>query len=225
MIQRHRVGGLVLSPTTYWPCIIKPVYGVGDLRLNLTSAPMVYDDAPESEQLILVDPTDREVGYLGKSACHEGSGILHRAFSLLIFNERGELLLQQRGAGKRLWPLYWSNSCCSHPRRSESLEAATQRRLREELGMSCPLQYLFKFQYQARFDAEGGEQELCSVYIGRSSEAVKSDPREIHAWRWISPGALQAELAATGVEKFTPWFRMEWERIWRDHRADLQALK
>ena len=225
IIQRHRVGGLVLSPTTYWPCIIKPVYGVGDLRLNLTNATMVYDDAPESEQLILVDPTDREVGYLGKSACHAGSGILHRAFSLLIFNERGELLLQQRGAGKRLWPLYWSNSCCSHPRRSESLEAATQRRLREELGMSCPLQYLFKFQYQARFDAEGGEQELCSVYIGRCSGPVTSDPREIHAWRWISPAALQAELAATGVEKFTPWFRMEWERVWRDHRADLQALK
>ena len=186
---------------------------------------MVYDDAPESEQLILVDPADREVGYLGKSACHDGGGILHRAFSLLIFNERGELLLQQRGAGKRLWPLYWSNSCCSHPRRSESMETATQRRLREELGMSCALQYLFKFQYEARFDAKGGEQELCSVYIGRCSEPVKSDPREIHAWRWISPAALQAELAATGVEKFTPWFRMEWERVWRDHRADLQALK
>ena len=91
--------------------------------------------------------------------------------------------------------------------------------------MSCALQYLFKFQYEARFDAKGGEQELCSVYIGRCSEPVKSDPREIHAWRWISPAALQAELAATGVEKFTPWFRMEWERIWRDHRADLQALK
>ena len=225
MIQRHRVGGLVLSPTTYWPCIIKPVYGVGDLRLNLTSATMVCDDATESEQLILVDPADREVGYLGKSACHDGSGILHRAFSLLIFNEHGELLLQQRGAGKRLWPLYWSNSCCSHPRRSESLEMATRRRLREELGISCPLQYLFKFQYQARFDADGGEQELCSVYIGRSSEPVMSDPREIHAWRWISPAALQAELATTGVEKFTPWFRMEWERIWRDHRADLQALR
>lgn len=186
---------------------------------------MAYDDAPDAEQLILVDATDREVGYLGKSACHDGSGVLHRAFSLLIFNERGELLLQQRGAGKRLWPLYWSNSCCSHPRRSESLETAIHRRLREELGISCPLQYLFKFQYQARFDDEGGEQELCSVYIGRSSEPLRIDPKEIHAWRWITPAALEAELAEPGVEKFTPWFRMEWERIWREHRADLQSLR
>ncbi len=186
---------------------------------------MAYDDAPDTEQLILVDATDREVGFLGKSACHDGSGVLHRAFSLLIFNERGELLLQQRGAGKRLWPLYWSNSCCSHPRRAESLEAASHRRLREELGISCALQYLFKFQYQARFDDEGAEQELCSVYIGRSSEPLRIDPQEIHAWRWIGPEALEAELAEPGVEKFTPWFRMEWERIWRDHRADLRSLK
>jgi len=186
---------------------------------------MAYDDARDSEQLILVDATDREVGYLGKSACHDGSGVLHRAFSLLIFNERGELLLQQRGAAKRLWPLYWSNSCCSHPRRAESLETAIHRRLREELGISCALKYLFKFQYQARFDDEGGEQELCSVYIGRSTEPLRIDPKEIHAWRWITPAALEAELAEPGVEKFTPWFRMEWERIWRDHRLDLQSLR
>jgi len=186
---------------------------------------MAYDDAPDSEQLILVDATDREVGYLGKSACHDGSGVLHRAFSLLIFNGRGELLLQQRGAAKRLWPLYWSNSCCSHPRRAESLETAIHRRLREELGIGCPLQYLFKFQYEARFDDEGGEQELCSVYIGRSNEPLRIDPQEIHAWRWITPEALEAELAEPGVEKFTPWFRMEWERIWREHRADLQSLR
>jgi len=186
---------------------------------------MAYDDAPDSEQLILVDATDREVGYLGKSACHDGSGVLHRAFSLLIFNERGELLLQQRGAAKRLWPLYWSNSCCSHPRRAESLETAIHRRLREELGISCTLRYLFKFQYQARFDDEGGEQELCSVYIGRSTEPLRIDPKEIHAWRWITPAALEAELAEPGVEKFTPWFRMEWERIWREHRVDLQSLR
>jgi len=181
-------------------------------------------DAPDSELLILVDDADREVGYLSKRACHDGAGILHRAFSLLIFNEQGELLLQQRGASKRLWPLYWSNSCCSHPRRSESLETAIHRRLREELGMSCRLQFLFKFRYQAQFDAGGSEQELCSVFIGRSRDPVRSDPAEIHAWRWIAPGALQAELARAGQEKFTPWFRMEWERVWRDHRADLLAL-
>src|SRR5207245_10104221 len=124
-------------------------------------------DEADSESLILVDEADREVGHLDKARCHTGRGVLHRAFSLLIFNGAGELLLQQRAASKRLWQLYWSNSCCSHPRRSESLETAIHRRLREELGVSCPLHFLFKFQYQAQFDDSGAEHELCSVYIGR----------------------------------------------------------
>ncbi|MBV8742173.1 MAG: NUDIX domain-containing protein, partial [Sinobacteraceae bacterium] len=83
----------------------------------------------ESDSLILVDESDREVGHLDKVRCHDGHGVLHRAFSLLIFNADGELLLQQRAASKPLWPLYWSNSCCSHPRRFESMDVATRRRL------------------------------------------------------------------------------------------------
>jgi isopentenyl-diphosphate Delta-isomerase len=185
---------------------------------------MVYHDAADSDLLILVDEADHEVGYLSKTACHDGTGILHRAFSLLIFNDQGELLLQQRGPAKRLWPLYWSNSCCSHPRRSESLETAIHRRLREELGISCLLRFLFKFRYQAQFDDSGGEQEMCSVFAGRSNGPVRSHPEEIRAWRWISPEALQAEITASGPERFTPWFRLEWERVWRDHRAELLAL-
>jgi isopentenyl-diphosphate delta-isomerase len=73
----------------------------------------------DSDALILVDEADRSLGVLSKALCHEGRGVLHRAFSLLIFNERGELLIQQRSASKRLWPMYWSNSCCSHPRGDE----------------------------------------------------------------------------------------------------------
>src|ERR1700736_5502107 len=175
----------------------------------------------DSETLILVDGADRELGYLDKAQCHVGRGVLHRAFSLLIFNGRGELLLQQRAASKRLWPLYWSNSCCSHPRRAESMEPAIHRRLGEELGLRCPLHFLFKFQYQAQFDAAGAEQELCSVFIGRTSDPVRIDPSEIRACRWISPESLQAELADSEAGRFTPWFVMEWERIWRDHRAVL----
>jgi isopentenyl-diphosphate Delta-isomerase len=177
--------------------------------------------ASESESLILVDEADREVGHLDKALCHQGQGVLHRAFSLLIFNDAGELLLQQRSASKRLWPLFWSNSCCSHPRRAEDLETAIHRRLYEELGLRCPLRFLFKFQYQAQFDAAGAEQELCSVFIGRTSDPVRVDPNEIVDWRWISPERLHAELASSAADRFTPWFIMEWERIWRDHRAVL----
>jgi isopentenyl-diphosphate delta-isomerase len=181
--------------------------------------------ASDSEALILVDEADREVGHLSKAKCHDGQGVLHRAFSLLIFNEQGELLLQQRSPSKRLWPLYWSNSCCSHPRRAESMETAIHRRLYEELGLRCPLHFLFKFRYQAQFESAGSEQELCSVFIGRSGDPVRSDPKEIQALRWIPAEALQTELAGPEADKFTPWFKLEWARIWRDHRAAVLALR
>jgi isopentenyl-diphosphate delta-isomerase len=190
------------------------------------SFPLGTDDiAPDSDPLILVDEADRVVGHMSKTRCHHGGGILHRAFSLLIFNEAGELLLQQRAVSKRLWPRYWSNSCCSHPRRDETMEAATERRLYEELGLRCPLHFLFKFQYQAQFDASGAEHELCSVFIGRASEQLTINRDEIRAWRWITPEALQAEMSGSGTRNFTPWFILEWERIWRDHRAAVRALQ
>jgi len=185
----------------------------------------VGEIAADSEPLILVDDADREIGHLDRAQCHLGCGVLHRAFSLLIFNGKGELLLQRRSAGKRLWPLYWSNSCCSHPRRAESMETAIHRRLAEELGLSCRLHFLFKFRYQAQFDAGGAEHELCSVYIGRCHGLPRVNRAEISAWRWISPAALQAEIAGPEAEKFTPWFRLEWERTWREHRAAILTLQ
>jgi isopentenyl-diphosphate Delta-isomerase len=178
----------------------------------------------DSELLILVDEADRELGYLDRARCHAGGGLLHRAFSLLIFNAKGQLLLQQRAASKQLWPLVWSNSCCSHPRRNESIEIAARRRLHEELGLNCPLHFLFKFLYHAQFNSAAAENELCSVFIGRTSERVTINPAEIHAWRWISPEELHAEMADPDKAKFTPWFRLEWERVWGEHRADVLAL-
>ena len=179
--------------------------------------------AVDSELLILVDEADREIGQMSKADCHRGAGVLHRAFSLLIFNDAGELLLQQRSAAKRLWPLYWSNSCCSHPRSHETTEMAIHRRLYEELGVRCPLQFLFKFRYQAQFDASGAEQELCSVYVGTCNQPLRINRHEISDWRWIAPAALQDEMSGPGAERFTPWFKMEWERIRRDHRELIAA--
>jgi isopentenyl-diphosphate delta-isomerase len=179
----------------------------------------------DSDTLILVNEEDQGVGYMSKAQCHEGRGVLHRAFSLLIFNDRGELLIQQRAASKRLWPLYWSNSCCSHPRSEETMEAATRRRLSEELGLSCSLRFLFKFQYQAQFDATGAEHELCSVFIGRATQAPRVNAAEIRDWRWIAPQALEAEIGDAGGRTFTPWFMMEWARIWRDHRVEVLSLQ
>jgi isopentenyl-diphosphate delta-isomerase len=178
----------------------------------------------DTEPLILVDDADREIGHMGKLDCHQGHGVLHRAFSLFIFNDEGELLLQQRSDGKRLWPLYWSNSCCSHPRRGETMTSAVHRRLYEELGMECPLQFLFKFQYQAQYDASHAENELCSVFIGHNNGPARFNRNEIASCRWIHPEQLQVEITQRGGTDFTPWFKMEWARMRQHHGAALTSL-
>ena len=173
----------------------------------------------DSEELILVDADDDPIGHLSKDLCHDGHGILHRAFSLFILNEHGELLLQQRSAGKRLWPGYWANSCCSHPRRGETMEQAIERRLLQELGMRSELQYLFKFQYQADYLDLGAEHELCWVYHGTSRDPVRANRKEVAAWRFIAPSELDEEIGAH-PERFTPWLKLEWVRV-RAAMADL----
>lgn len=169
----------------------------------------------EAEALILVDSEDRELGFLDKSACHDGAGVLHRAFSLFIFNPRGELLLQQRAAEKRLWPEFWSNSCCSHPRQGETMELAVQRRLHQELGMSAELQFTYKFEYTARFGDLGSEHELCWVYVGQTDQQPVINVTEIKDWRWIDPATLSDALRdAPG--SYTPWLILEWQRLSRE---------
>jgi len=168
----------------------------------------------------LVDPQDQAIGTLSKFACHQGDGVLHRAFSLFVFNRSGELLLQQRSAEKPLWPLYWSNSCCSHPRQSESINSAAQRRIREELGFSCDFNYLYKFSYHARYRDLGSERELCHVLAGCSEAPVQANREEVAAWRYISPQQLDQEMQEH-PNQFTPWFKMEWQRVSQQHLAQI----
>ncbi|MGB5246355.1 MAG: isopentenyl-diphosphate Delta-isomerase [Woeseia sp.] len=174
----------------------------------------------DSEELILVDRDDNEVGHLSKAQCHDGDGILHRAFSVFLFNDKGELLLQQRAGSKRLWPLFWSNSCCSHPRRGESMGEATVRRVQQELGIEVTVEFVYKFSYQARFAELGSEHELCWVFLGRSSEKAQPNSNEIAALRYMDTAALSAELAANS-DVFTPWFKLEWQRLQEEFGARL----
>jgi isopentenyl-diphosphate delta-isomerase len=176
----------------------------------------------DSEDLILVDEDDNELGHLSKQECHDGEGILHRAFSLFVFNSDGRLLLQRRSETKRLWPMYWSNSCCSHPRQGESMEVATRRRLDEELGIAAELEYIYKFSYQARFGDLGSENELCSVYLGRTDQEYSANANEIAEARYISRESLDRELLAD-PDAFTPWFRMEWESLNSDYADRLAS--
>jgi len=173
---------------------------------------IVSDDA---ESLILVDPSDQVMGHLDKAACHDGEGRLHRAFSLFIFNPEGELLLQRRASNKRLWPKFWSNSCCSHPRQGETMTEATQRRCAEELGFTTPLQYLYKFEYQARYLDIGSENELCSVYVGTFAGTPNINDSEVDDWCWMPTKRLSAALNES-PQDYTPWFKMEWSRLCRE---------
>lgn len=175
----------------------------------------------ESEELILVDRDDNEIGYVSKADAHDGSGMLHRAFSVFLFNDDGELLLQQRAAGKRLWGGYWSNTCCSHPRRGESLDIATSRRLLDELNIEATLEHVYHFCYEARFGEAGSENELCHVYLGRSPTAVRPNESEIAALRYISAMDLEAEFGAR-PDSYTPWFRQEWRELTTTYRGQLE---
>lgn len=166
----------------------------------------------DSEELILVDADDNEVGFASKGHCHDAEGVLHRAFSVFVFNTRGELLLQQRSDTKRLWPLYWANTCCSHPRRGETMDEATQRRMEQELGFSCDVEFLYKFEYHAMFKELGSEHELCWVYAGVSDPEVKPNRLEVAATRWVSVAAIEQELDSD-PEHFTPWFKLEWAQL------------
>ena len=166
----------------------------------------------ESEELILVDINDNETGYLSKAQAHDGAGSLHRAFSVFLFNDEGELLLQQRADEKRLWPRFWSNSCCSHPRRGETMAVATQRRLQDELNVESELEHVYKFTYQAEFAGLGSEHELCHVYLGRVERDVQVNENEIQSIRFVSAADLEAEFE-TSREHFTPWFLQEWRAL------------
>jgi len=170
----------------------------------------------DDEPLILVDSADREIGCLAKADAHLGGGTLHRAFSLFVFNPVGQLLLQQRAQGKRLWPGYWSNTCDSHPRRGESIDSAVHRRLLQELGLRAELEFLFKFQYRAQYDPHGAEYEVCWVYAGSSAERPHPNTKEVTAWRYLTPQALHAEIARA-PQRFTPWFKLAWARIVGTH--------
>ena len=175
----------------------------------MTLPPIVsFDDEP----LVLVNHADDEVGFATKERCHDGEGLLHRAFSVFLFSPEGEVLLQQRSGQKRLWPGAWSNACCSHPRRGETIAGAVHRRLREELALEAQVRFLFKFRYHARYEAAGAEHEICHVYAGPLIGRPAVNPNEVAATTMMAARALDRELADR-PELYTPWLKLEWARV------------
>ncbi len=158
------------------------------------------------EMITLVDRQDREIGAEEKMKAHR-EGKLHRAFSIFVFNQHGEMLLQKRSSDKYHSRSLWTNTCCSHPRPGEATEQAASRRLQEEMGFVCRMQKAFHFIYRADLEDDLIEHEFDHVFIGQYGGVVAPDPKEVADYRWIKSAHLQKELKAAPQE-FTVWFKI-----------------
>lgn len=156
------------------------------------------------EEVILVNEHDEPIGTMEKMEAHQ-KGLLHRAFSVFVFNKKGEMLLQRRALGKYHSPGLWTNTCCSHPRPGEDTKAAAQRRLKEEMGLELPLDYKSVFTYKTEFDNELTEHEVDHVYTGVTSQEPVINPEEVDSYCWKNMDEVKQEIETT-PEKFTSWF-------------------
>lgn len=161
----------------------------------------------KKDLVILVDTSGNYVGLMEKLEAHR-QGILHKAFSVIIYNSKGEMLIQKRSSHKYHFKGLWSNACCSHQRPDETTEQAVERRLREELNLvNIRTEYLFTFMYKAKDEeSELIEHEYDEVYVGVYDGEVSPNPEEIEETRWVSMGDLRGEIELE-PEKFSFWFK------------------
>ncbi len=163
------------------------------------------------EQVVLVDKNDKSIGTMEKMEAHE-KGILHRAFSVFVFNEKKELMLQQRALSKYHSPGLWTNTCCSHPRQGEETIDAAHRRMEEEMGFDCEFKEAFDFIYKSNVGQGLIEHELDHVFIGNSSKQPEINPEEVHDWKYLSMDIIRTEMDET-PEKYTVWFRIAFDEV------------
>lgn len=163
------------------------------------------------ENVILVDEQDNEIGLMEKMEAHE-KGLLHRAFSVFIFNSKNELMLQQRSEDKYHSGGLWTNTCCSHPRAGESLQGAATRRMMEEMGFSCELNYEFSFIYKAHLDNNLTEHELDHVFFGFYDGLPHLNPQEAKAWEYASLEEIKNDIY-NNPQQYTEWFKIIFNRV------------
>jgi len=159
----------------------------------------------EPELILLVDRNDNESGYGEKLQVHR-DGLLHRAFSIFIFNQKGEVLIQKRHSGKYHSPGLWSNTCCSHQKAGETLEQAVHSRLKHEMGFDTELHEVFSFIYRVEFDNGLTENEFDHVFFGHYNGPVSPEPSEVDEYRWVSMDELKDEMKLH-PENFTYWLK------------------
>jgi len=165
-----------------------------------------YSGDRMEEYVILVDQNDNPIGKEEKVKCHLPNGKLHRAFSALIFNGEGKLLLTKRSEGKMLWPNNWDGTVASHPRESETYVSSAECRMPEEIGIDCKVSYVNKFEYHVPYKDIGSENEICGTLIGIVDDfdetcLIKDEISEI---KWIDPDELKNELEQN-MDVYCPW--------------------
>lgn len=159
-------------------------------------------------RVVLVDGHDREIGSEEKLKAHT-EGRLHRAFSILVFNEKGEMLIHKRASAKYHCPGLWTNTCCSHPSPGEEILSAARRRLKEEMGFECGLEEKFSFIYKVKFENRLSEHEFDHVFVGhvKGDEInIAPDKKEVEEFRWIRLDELRQDIHAA-PERYTFWFK------------------
>lgn len=165
----------------------------------------------QQEFVILVNEQDEEIGILEKLEAHE-KALLHRAFSVFVFNAKHEMLLQRRALSKYHSAGLWTNTCCSHPRPGEAVADAARRRLKEEMGLETPLRYKTQFIYKAPFDNGLTEHELDHVFTGTTNTNPVINPEEVDTYKWMPVEDIKLAIQQQ-PEQFTAWFIIAMEKI------------
>ena len=165
-------------------------------------------------QVVLVSDRDEVLGYKEKFEAHKNPASLHRAISVMILDPAGKLvLLQKRAAGKPTWPLFWSNTCCTHPLKDESYADCAARRLNEEMGIEVLLKEKFRFIYEADYDGIWGEHEYDVMFEGKHTGEIKADPAEVADWKWMKVSKLLVDVKRN-PQIYTPWFKIILQKLY-----------
>jgi isopentenyl-diphosphate delta-isomerase len=177
----------------------------------------------DKEYLVLVDKDDNPIGSEEKVKCHLPNGKLHRAFTALLFDKNGRLVLTRRAKEKMLWPGDWDGTVASHPREPETYVSSGERRMPEELGISCKLDYLFKFEYHVPYKDIGSENEICGTLVGIVNESIqfKVVEGEIDKIKWISANELLTELK-NEPKIYCPWMLIALELLDKSEKSMLK---
>ncbi|WP_166965723.1 isopentenyl-diphosphate Delta-isomerase [Yeosuana marina] len=167
----------------------------------------------KEENVILVNESDEQIGLMPKMEAHE-KALLHRAFSVFIFNDKNQLMLQQRALDKYHSPGLWTNTCCSHQREGESNIQAGMRRLQEEMGFVVDLQESISFIYKAPFDNGLTEHEYDHIVIGKYNGTPEINPDEVADWKWMSLEDVKIDMVKN-PQLYTEWFKIIFEKFYQ----------